>query len=233
MKHTSAGTFAGTPGPTSWQYQWTAPAASVASVTFYAAGNAANGTGNTSGDYIYTQSAIVNQYVAPQPPVVSDIPNQQIAYGGSFTTISLDDYVTDPDTPDNLIVWTYSGNTNITVSIIDRIAAMTPTAGWWGSDTINFTAADPTGFYDSDDAVFTVESTLPPIVNVSIEGDNVVLTWDNVADADEYHIYYSDDPYFSPQSPPQAVVSAPTLSWSDTGAVNLEQRFYLVIAASN
>jgi len=233
LKHTSTGTFLGTPGPTSWQFQWTAPDLTVSSVTFYAAGNAANGNGNTSGDYIYTYSATVNQYIAPLPPVVSDIPNQQIAYGGGFTIIDLDDYVTDPDTPDNQIIWTYTGNTNIVISIIDRIATPAPAPGWWGNETITFIATDPTSLFDSDSAVFTVDSAPPPVVYVAVEGDNVVLTWDAVANIEEYHIYYSDDPYFSPQSPPQVVVTAPNLSWSDTGAVNLGQRFYLVLAASN
>ncbi|HEX5001824.1 MAG TPA: choice-of-anchor V domain-containing protein [Bacteroidia bacterium] len=42
-------------------FNWTAPASTVGNVTFYAAGNAANGNGSESGDYIYT----VNQLVVP------------------------------------------------------------------------------------------------------------------------------------------------------------------------
>ncbi len=233
VKNNSSGTFAGTPGPTSWQFNWRAPAATVPSVNFYFAGAACDNDNETGNDFVYGQFATVNQYVAPQPPVVSDIPNQQIAYGGSFSTINLDDYVTDPDTPDNQIIWTYSGNTNIAVSIVNRVATPTPAPGWWGGNTITFTATDPTSLSDSDDAVFTVNSALPPIVYVSVEGENVVLTWDSIANMDEYHIYYSDAPYFTPQSPPQAVVLAPANSWTDIGAVNIEQRFYLIRAASN
>ncbi len=36
----------------SWQFQWTAPATLPSSVTFYAAGIAANGNGTSSGDYV-------------------------------------------------------------------------------------------------------------------------------------------------------------------------------------
>jgi hypothetical protein len=54
VKHTSAGTYNGTPGPTSWAFDWTAPSDAPEEVTFYAAGNAANGDGSTTGDYIYT-----------------------------------------------------------------------------------------------------------------------------------------------------------------------------------
>jgi hypothetical protein len=57
VKHTSLGTHAGTPnGPVSWNFDWTAPADPPFSVTFYAAGNAANNNGANTGDYIYTTS---------------------------------------------------------------------------------------------------------------------------------------------------------------------------------
>ena len=49
------GTFAGTPdGPTTWSFGWTAPPTGSGIVTWYVAGNAANGDGTNSGDYIYT-----------------------------------------------------------------------------------------------------------------------------------------------------------------------------------
>lgn len=59
--------FGGDPGVThsisgttvsSWSFDWTAPAA-PGPVTFYAAGNAANGDGFKAGDYIYTTTATV------------------------------------------------------------------------------------------------------------------------------------------------------------------------------
>ena len=49
------GTFAGqTSGM--WTFAWTAPGAGTGTVTLYAAGNAANGTGTNAGDKIYTTS---------------------------------------------------------------------------------------------------------------------------------------------------------------------------------
>ena len=51
------GSFAGTPGPTTWNFSWTAPAAGEGTVTFYVAGNAANNSsGPDGGDFIYTNS---------------------------------------------------------------------------------------------------------------------------------------------------------------------------------
>jgi hypothetical protein len=66
--HTSAGTEAGLPdGPVNWNFTWTAPDPAPESVTFWAAGNAANNNGLNTGDYIYTTSLALPQ--APPPPV--------------------------------------------------------------------------------------------------------------------------------------------------------------------
>src|SRR5690606_11585508 len=91
-------------------------------------------------------------------PVVSDISDQSIAEGSAFATINLDDYVTDIDNTDAQITWTYSGNTELTVSIdVNRVATITiPTSDWNGSETITFTATDPGLLTDSDPATFTV-----------------------------------------------------------------------------
>ncbi|MFQ6609787.1 MAG: choice-of-anchor V domain-containing protein [Fidelibacterota bacterium] len=56
LKQISAGTFNGQTSGATWNFSWTAPAESTGPVTFYASGNAANGNGNTFGDYIYTTS---------------------------------------------------------------------------------------------------------------------------------------------------------------------------------
>jgi hypothetical protein len=56
VKQTAQGTYNGDPGPVSWSFDWTAPADPPDDVTFYAAANAADGNGSTSGDYVYTAS---------------------------------------------------------------------------------------------------------------------------------------------------------------------------------
>lgn len=66
MKQTSAGTYNGTAnGPVTWQFDWTAPSTDVGTITFYAAGNAANGNGSTSGDFIYFDTAESNLDTIP------------------------------------------------------------------------------------------------------------------------------------------------------------------------
>jgi VCBS repeat-containing protein len=98
-------------------------------------------------------------------PVVADIPNQTITEGGSFTTINLDNYVSDVDNPDTAMTWTYSGNTELAVSIVNRVATVTaPSADWFGVETITFTATDPSLASDSDAATFTVTAVNDPPV---------------------------------------------------------------------
>ena len=50
----------------SWNFRWTSPATSTGTVTFYVAGNAANGTGDESGDFIYTRSFTLAANAGPQ-----------------------------------------------------------------------------------------------------------------------------------------------------------------------
>jgi hypothetical protein len=97
------------------------------------------------------------------PPIVGNIQDQTVFTGTPFATINLDNYVTDLKDPDAAIVWSYSGNTNLTVSITNRIANITAPPTWTGSETITFTATDTGGLTDSDAATFTVMNT-PPIV---------------------------------------------------------------------
>jgi VCBS repeat-containing protein len=101
------------------------------------------------------------------PPVVSDIPDQTITEGSTFSTITLDNYVSDVDNPDSQMTWTYSGNAQLIVSIVNRIATITtPNSDWYGAETITFRATDPGGLWDEDSATFTVTPVNdPPLAN--------------------------------------------------------------------
>ncbi len=92
-------------------------------------------------------------------PEVSGIPDQSIMEGSSFATINLDDYVTDADNLDTELTWIATGNTDLSVTITDRVATITPLSGEWnGSETITFTATDPGSLSGSDAATFSVTS---------------------------------------------------------------------------
>jgi hypothetical protein len=44
-----------------FSFNWTAPAAGTGTVSFYATGNAVNQSGNTSGDFVYSTSIMLNE----------------------------------------------------------------------------------------------------------------------------------------------------------------------------
>jgi hypothetical protein len=104
------------------------------------------------------------------PPVVSNIPNQTVPEGDQFTAISLDDYVTDPESPDEDIIWSFSGNNELTVQINQsRIASvLIPHPDWFGSENIIFVALDPGGLTDRDTVSFVVTPVNdPPVLQLS------------------------------------------------------------------
>jgi len=63
--HSFSGIIAPAPGQNSWTFTWKAPAQSAGRVTFYAAGNASDANGATSGDLTYTTSRSINSGSAP------------------------------------------------------------------------------------------------------------------------------------------------------------------------
>lgn len=69
IQHTAIGTAQGTEDAHSWEFQWTAPDADIGPITFYAAGNAANGDFSPAGDYIYT----ADSESTPVEPVVAGV----------------------------------------------------------------------------------------------------------------------------------------------------------------
>lgn len=119
------------------------------------------------------------------PPVVSDIPDQTVFVGDAFAMICLDDFVSDPDDNDGEIVWNFSGNSVLNVTILGtgagdppsnvRFAQITAPEGWTGTETITFTATDPDGLFDFDEAKFTVLKEHNPYdPDGDYDGDGVI-----------------------------------------------------------
>jgi hypothetical protein len=173
------------------------------------------------------------------PPVVGDIPNQTVAEGSTFSTIILDNYVTDIDNSDVQMTWTYSGNVQLTVSIVNRIATITiPNADWYGSEMITFRATDLGGLSDDDQAIFTVTAdNAPPntpsspspangSIGVSV---NANLNWQggdpDPGDTVTYDVYFG-----SSSSPPKKVTNQTTTSY-DPGTMSYSTTYYWKITA--
>jgi hypothetical protein len=98
-------------------------------------------------------------------PVVAGIPDQILPYGATFATINLDNYVTDPDNTPAEMIWSYSGNIQLTIAISPtRVATITkPSPDWSGSESIIFTATDPGLLSDADTATFSIAAPTPII----------------------------------------------------------------------
>ncbi|KPA09433.1 hypothetical protein MHK_010364, partial [Candidatus Magnetomorum sp. HK-1] len=113
---------------------------------------AADTGGLTAADFVSFTVNAVND-----APVVSDISDQSITEGATFTAIQLDDYVSDIDNNDSEITWTATGQNELTITINNRVAIITlPNINWNGSETVLFTAADTGGLTAADSVSFTV-----------------------------------------------------------------------------
>ena len=177
IKQTAQGSASGTRDKNQWTFKWTAPTNDVGPITFYAAGNAANGDFGTSGDYIYTQKA------------TSEVPvyGVMLAGVGSLTTETTD---ASADVTYTLKV-TNTGNTNDTINLStsgDASATLSPTtvsldAGAARNITLTVsgnvltTAGDyevkvkATSQGDSTKtAEVTTTTTVPPVYGVTLTG---------------------------------------------------------------
>ncbi len=86
VEHTSAGTFPGQLNGAAWTFKWTAPSEDVGPVTFYLAGNQANGDGNSSGDNIYfTFKSATFQAPAPDFQVAVSPSSRTVVRGSNAT----------------------------------------------------------------------------------------------------------------------------------------------------
>ncbi|MBN1351553.1 PKD domain-containing protein [candidate division KSB1 bacterium] len=112
------------------------------------------------------------------PPVISPIPDQVIATEPVFPALALDEYVFDADHPDSVLVWSYTGNTELVVMLQNRyLYVEPPDAAWRGTEQITLYVSDPKG------------STAQSIVNYTVNRDNAPPQFDTLATA----IFNEDD----------------------------------------
>ncbi|ELF4880107.1 tandem-95 repeat protein [Vibrio parahaemolyticus] len=138
-----------------------------------------------------SDSLIVNR-VNDAPTVENAIADQELSEDFATYTIDLNDAFKDSDSALNFSV---SGNSNVLVSIENGIATISPTADWNGSETLTFTATDPSGESVSQTVNFTVAPVadivadkatvvedMPTIIKVlgndTFEGDDKVVSLD-------------------------------------------------------
>ncbi|EOV0853678.1 tandem-95 repeat protein [Vibrio parahaemolyticus] len=113
-----------------------------------------------------SDSLIVNR-VNDAPTVENVIAGQVLSEDFDAYTIDLNEVFKDSDSS---LEFSVSGNDNIQISIVNGVATITPTADWNGSETLTFTATDPSGESVSQ----TVDFTVAPVVDIEADSADVV-----------------------------------------------------------
>ncbi|MDG2746645.1 tandem-95 repeat protein [Vibrio parahaemolyticus] len=139
---------------------------------------AENFNGDAEITYTVTDGALTDQAtvkvtvnaVNDTPVVESNVADQTLAEDFTPYTIDLNTVFSDVDNVDGELKFSVSGNSNIQVAIVNGIATITPTADWNGSETLTFTATDPSGESVSQ----TVDFTVAPVVDIEADSTNVV-----------------------------------------------------------
>ncbi|EJG1182758.1 tandem-95 repeat protein, partial [Vibrio parahaemolyticus] len=139
---------------------------------------AENFNGDAEITYTVTDGALTDQAtvkvtvnaVNDTPVVESNIADQTLAEDFTPYTIDLNTAFSDVDNVDGELTFSVSGNSNIQVAIVNSIATITPTADWNGSETLTFTATDPSGESVSQ----TVNFTVAPVADIVADKATVV-----------------------------------------------------------
>ncbi|HCE4530749.1 TPA: tandem-95 repeat protein [Vibrio parahaemolyticus] len=139
---------------------------------------AENFNGDAEITYTVTDGALTDQAtvkvtvnaVNDTPVVESNVADQTLAEDFTPYTIDLNTVFSDVDNVDGELKFSVSGNSNIQVEIVNGIATITPTADWNGSETLTFTATDPSGESVSQ----TVDFTVTPVADIVADKATVV-----------------------------------------------------------
>ncbi|HGS5466367.1 TPA: tandem-95 repeat protein, partial [Vibrio parahaemolyticus] len=139
---------------------------------------AENFNGDAEITYTVTDGALTDQAtvkvtvnaVNDTPVVESNVADQTLAEDFTPYTIDLNTVFSDVDNVDGELKFSVSGNSNIQVAIVNGIATITPTADWNGSETLTFTATDPSGESISQ----TVNFTVAPVADIVADKATVV-----------------------------------------------------------
>ncbi|MCR9363436.1 tandem-95 repeat protein, partial [Vibrio antiquarius] len=139
---------------------------------------AENFNGDAEITYTVTDGSLTDQAtvtvtvnaVNDTPVVESSLADQTLAEDFTPYTIDLNTAFSDVDNVDGELTFSVYGNSNIQAAIVNGIATITPTADWNGSETLTFTATDPSGESVSQ----TVNFTVAPVADIVADKATVV-----------------------------------------------------------
>ncbi len=126
-------------------------------------------------------------------PKISGMSSSEVLPSDTTILIPLDNYVDDPDDPDNTLIWTVSGASLLTVSINNRVASISTPANWNSQETLLFRVKDDAGFEDTHSMAIRSSSSptaQPPKFTSTIsatlqeDGQGTVILSDYVDDPD-------------------------------------------------
>ncbi len=127
-------------------------------------------------------------------PKISGMSSSEVLPSDTTIQIPLDNYVDDPDDPDNTLVWSISGADKLTVSINNnRVASISTPSNWNSQETLLFRVKDDQGFEDTHSMSIRSSSSptaQPPkftgTISTTVEedGQGTVILSDYVSDPD-------------------------------------------------
>jgi len=169
-KHRLVGTDPGvTDVAPGWSVDWESPGLSVGDIKFYAAGNAADFSGDQTGDYIYTAQANVAEI--NQPPMITVVGPQAVTQGKML------DFIVMASDPDNTIPLLSTSQLPANASFVDNLDgtgsfSFSPDTSQSGMSDISFYALDGT-LTDSGVVTITVEKCCAGFTgNIDNDDDN-------------------------------------------------------------
>jgi concanavalin A-like lectin/glucanase superfamily protein/type IX secretion system substrate protein/Big-like domain-containing protein len=118
--------------------------------------------------------------------LISEITGESVAEGSTFAIFDLDPSVVDYEYGDSELSWTYSGNSELAVSIdpaTHEVTITTPGENWFGSEDITFRATNPKSDFDTEEVTFTVTSVndAPVLTTIGDQATNEDLSMNGLA----------------------------------------------------
>ena len=171
----------------------------------------------TPGNLIYTESfAYTGGVGGSNEWVTFTLTTPQTITSDFFVMIS-GDWYTDPVNANYYPVFDDMIRQYVTQPyVINTVYGDGPTDPWYHSSGARFVNTIGT----------TIEWIFPPVVNIAISGNDVVLTWAAVSDATDYKVYRSSDPYTGFTELVGTTGGATT--YTDTGGAAGTKYFYQV-----
>jgi hypothetical protein len=114
-----------------------------------------------------------------RPFVEIEVPDQNLMINFASYTIDLKTHFEDVETDDATLLYTFSGNSLVNISITGGVATISSNPHIIGAEPILFTVTDETGLTATDTAIFTITSQTPTVSSDTIPDQNLFVNFAN------------------------------------------------------